>query len=75
MGRLHGFRGREVRRVAESLGWQFQRMAGDHMVFRKPGVARNISIPDHREVREGTLHKLIKDMGLTIDEFLALARK
>ena len=50
-------------------------MAGDHMVFRKPGVARNISIPDHREVREGTLHKLIKDMGLTIDEFLALARK
>lgn len=50
-------------------------MAGDHMVLKKAGARRNISIPDHREVKEGLLHTLIKDMSLTIDEFLALARK
>jgi hypothetical protein len=50
-------------------------MAGDHMVFTRSGSRRNISIPDHREVSEGTLHTLIKDMGLTVDEFLKIARK
>lgn len=75
MGRLAGFRGREVRRVAESTGWKLVRVRGDHFVYRKPGVARNLSIPDAREVNEPLLSALIKTMGLTVDEFLRLARK
>ncbi|MEO6043294.1 MAG: type II toxin-antitoxin system HicA family toxin [Tepidiformaceae bacterium] len=75
MGRLAGFRGRKVRRVAESLGWQLVRVRGDHFVYRKPGVPRNLSIPDQREVNEPLLSALVKEMGLSVDEFLKLARK
>jgi hypothetical protein len=45
------------------------------MVFKKPGVIENLSIPDHREVGEGTLRKLVRTMGLTVDEFITLVRK
>ena len=50
-------------------------MRGAHMVFLKRGAPNNLSIPNHREMKDGLLHQLIKDMGLTIDKFLALARK
>lgn len=45
------------------------------MVFRKAGVAANLSIPSKREVAEGTTRSIVIKMGLTVDEFLALARK
>jgi predicted RNA binding protein YcfA (HicA-like mRNA interferase family) len=58
-------------RVAERHGWVFQRIAGDHYIYKKPGVARNLPIPDHRELAPGTLRGIIRIMGLTVDEFLA----
>ncbi len=74
MGRLAGFSGRDVRRVAERDGWQFLRQCGDHMVFYKPGVRENLSIPDHREIAEGLLRALLRKMGMTVAEFLQRAR-
>ena len=75
MGRLSGFSSREVRRVAERLGWEHQRNSGDHRVYSIAGNPDNLSIPDHREIREGTLRDLVDIMGLTVEEFLRLAKK
>ena len=75
MGRLSGFGGREVQRVAESQGWRFNRSSGDHFVYRKVGNRFNLSIPGHRSLDEGTLRQILKTMGLTVDEFLKLASK
>ena len=61
MGRLSGFNGREVMRVAETDGWELLRTSGDHFVYRKPGVPENVSIPDHRPVQEGTLRHDLDD--------------
>ena len=75
MGRLAGFSGREVGRVAELNGWVFVRNRGSHRVYRKPEVVDNLSVPTHRELKEGTLRDLLTTMGITISEFLAVARK
>ena len=75
MGRLAGFSGREVRRVAETAGWAFERVNGDHFVFKKAGVRHNLSVPDHRELKEALMRRLVRDMGLTVDEFLNRAKK
>lgn len=75
MGRLAGFSGREVRRVAESAGWVLQRVNGDHFVFKKSETFHNLSIPDHREVKEALMRRLVRDMGLTVEEFIERARK
>jgi predicted RNA binding protein YcfA (HicA-like mRNA interferase family) len=60
MGRLAGFHCREVLRVAESFGWTHVRTNGDHFIYKKAGVPRNIAIPDHRPIREGTLRDIVK---------------
>ncbi|MCW5559220.1 MAG: type II toxin-antitoxin system HicA family toxin [Verrucomicrobiae bacterium] len=62
--------GREVRRRFESLGWQFVRQRGSHMILTRPGSMVTLSVPDHREVARGTLRSLIRLAGLTPEEFL-----
>ena len=40
------------------------------MVLIKAGLPVNLSVPDHRELDRGLLRGLIRDAGLTVDEFL-----
>lgn len=51
------------------MSWR--RNSGDHVIYQHPVHAVNLSIPDHRELKEGTLRSLISKMGMTVDEFLA----
>jgi predicted RNA binding protein YcfA (HicA-like mRNA interferase family) len=66
--------GREVVRVFQSLGWQMVRQRGSHMVLVKAGQIATLSVPDHKEVAQGTLRGLIKSAGLTPAEFLGKIR-
>ncbi len=43
------------------------------MILTKSGSIVSLSIPDHRELAPGTLRKLIRISGLTVDEFRRLA--
>jgi hypothetical protein len=42
------------------------------MILAKAGLPVNLSIPDHRELDRGLLRGLIRDAGLTVEEFVAL---
>jgi predicted RNA binding protein YcfA (HicA-like mRNA interferase family) len=64
--------GREARRAFERAGWAFNRQKGSHMILVKPGITVNLSIPDHHELDRGTLRGLIRDSGMSADEFRAL---
>ena len=48
--------------------WQ----VGSHLVLVKSGIRANLSIPQHKELSVGTLRALIRNAGMTVDEFLAL---
>jgi predicted RNA binding protein YcfA (HicA-like mRNA interferase family) len=53
------------------MGWQFVRQVGSHMILTKAGSWASLSVPDHRELDRGTLRKLIRLAGITVDEFVA----
>jgi hypothetical protein len=42
------------------------------MILTKAGVAVNLSVPDHRERDRGLLRGLIRDAGLTVEQFVEL---
>ena len=58
-------------RAFERAGWVVKRR-GNHVVMTKAGSIVSLSIPNHREIARGTLRKLIRLAGLTIDEFVQL---
>jgi len=42
------------------------------MIFTKPGFMLTISVPRHRELAAGTLQRVLRDAGPSVDEFIAL---
>ncbi|MCS7048186.1 MAG: type II toxin-antitoxin system HicA family toxin [Verrucomicrobiae bacterium] len=72
MGRLANISGKEAARVFEKAGWRAIGQVGSHLVMVKTGVRVNLSVPQHRELSVGTLRKLIRLSGMTVEEFLKL---
>ena len=72
MPKLPVLSGRLARRAFEKAGWVFDRQRGSHMILRKPDTPGMLSIPDHRELDTGLLRGLIRDSGLSVDQFLSL---
>jgi predicted RNA binding protein YcfA (HicA-like mRNA interferase family) len=64
--------GREVRAALERTGFVFRRQRGSHMILRRDNPYARVVVPDHKEVRQGTLRRIIADAGLTLDQFLLL---
>jgi predicted RNA binding protein YcfA (HicA-like mRNA interferase family) len=57
--------------VLESHGFQLVRQRGSHMVMQRSGVdgTTTIPVPDHAELRTGTLRAIIRQSGLAVDVF------
>jgi predicted RNA binding protein YcfA (HicA-like mRNA interferase family) len=57
----------------EKAGWKVHRRRGSHVSMHKEGVAYVITVPLHRrDMPKGTLRGIIKDAGLTLEEFVEL---
>jgi predicted RNA binding protein YcfA (HicA-like mRNA interferase family) len=72
MGKLGNISGKEAAKAFQRAGWMPIGQVGSHLVLVKSGVRANLSIPQHKELSVGTLRSLIRNAGLTTDEFLAL---
>ena len=51
------------------MGGLMVRQTGSHMIMTKPHTETTLSIPRHKELDRGTLRKLIKHAGLTVNQF------
>jgi predicted RNA binding protein YcfA (HicA-like mRNA interferase family) len=65
--------GREVVRAFGKAGYEMDRQRGSHMVLRQaPSHYRRLTIPDHTELKTGPLRALIRQAGLSVEEFVGL---
>ncbi len=75
MSRLPVISGREAVRAFEKTGYAVHHQTGSHIILRQGNPPhRRLSVPDHKELAKGTLRGLIREAGLTVDEFLDLLR-
>ncbi|MHB0979190.1 MAG: type II toxin-antitoxin system HicA family toxin [Thermoleophilia bacterium] len=52
------------------VGYEKDRQRGSHIVMRQiDHPHRRITVPDHREIATGTLRAIIRQAGLTTEEF------
>lgn len=71
MGRLAGFSYHEVAQKIRKLGFEFYRSGkGNHEVWLNRVTNLRITIPHHREIREGTLRSILKQAQIKVDDFL-----
>ena len=76
MSRLKLLPYRRLVKVAEAAGFTWVRQQGSHNTFRGTD-GRVIVIPDHgsQVIVRPLLRKIIRDMGLTVNEYNQLADK
>ncbi len=74
MGRLSGFRYRDIVRRLKQFGFVFDRQAaGSHEIWYNPQTGFYTTIPNHPgDLPEGTLRAILRQAGVTPDQFLAL---
>lgn len=73
MSQLPRVSGREVVKALRKLGYEPDRQRGSHIVLRQEFYPhRRLTVPDHDEIAKGTLRAIIRQVGLTVDEFKAL---
>lgn len=73
MARLPVIAGDDFVTAVARIGFVFDRMEGSHMILIGR-TGRRLSVPRHREPGRGLLRALIRDAGLTREEFLDLLR-
>jgi predicted RNA binding protein YcfA (HicA-like mRNA interferase family) len=72
MGRLAGFRYREVVKRMKKFGFEFDRQAaGSHEIWYNKQKNLYTSIPNHPgDMPEGTLRAILRQAGIGPDDFL-----
>ncbi len=72
---LPALRAREVVRILQRAGFVEWRQKGSHLTMYRASDHRALTVPVHfsKTVPKGTLRAVIKQAGLTTDEFLSLA--
>ncbi|QNT68079.1 type II toxin-antitoxin system HicA family toxin [Defluviicoccus vanus] len=68
MGKLPRVSAVEVVRTLESLGFVVARQRGSHIVMRRGAVG--CVVPNHRELKTGTLIGVLKQAGVTPEQFM-----
>ena len=65
--------GREVVAALAKIGYEKDRQKGSHIVLRQIVYPhRRLVIPDHKEIAKRTLGAIMKQAGLTAEEFKRL---
>lgn len=74
MGKLPAISGDEFVRALNHIGYTWDHTEGSHMILLHHNGKR-VAVPRHRELGPGLLRKLIRDVGLSRDEFIDLLKK
>jgi predicted RNA binding protein YcfA (HicA-like mRNA interferase family) len=72
MGRLSGFKYRQIVKHLRTFGFVFDRQAaGSHEIWYSEKTDRYTTIPNHPgNMPEGTLRAILKQAGIEPDDFL-----
>lgn len=71
MARLRVLSGREICTILEGHGFTEVRRRGSHVVMQRRTGAGTVTVPvpDHREIKRGTLRAIIRQSGVPREAF------
>jgi predicted RNA binding protein YcfA (HicA-like mRNA interferase family) len=73
MSALPRISGRDAVKALRKLEYIEDRQTGSHIILRQTiEPFRRLTIPNHNELAKGTLRAIIRQAGLTVDEFKQL---
>ena len=72
MSKLPRVSGSEVVATLGKIGFYVKRQRGSHLILRRDKPFAQATVPNHRELDSGTLRAILRQIGLSVDEFKGL---
>ena len=73
MSKLPAVSCRQAVAAFKKVGYEVDHQTGSHVILRNREYPfRRLTVPNHKEIAKGTFRSLIREAGLTVDEFVAL---
>jgi len=70
--KLRPVKPRRLIKLLKKLGYKEVRIHGSHHIFEKGDVTITVPVHGDEEIGRGLLRKIIRDLGLTVEEFFRL---
>jgi predicted RNA binding protein YcfA (HicA-like mRNA interferase family) len=62
--------GQELVKVLLQVGFVVNRQRGSHIVLRRDVPYARVVVPDHKNLRPGTLRQILTEAGLTVEQLI-----
>lgn len=72
MSKLPKISGRDCMKALNRAGFYLKRQSGSHMILRRDDPFAQLVVPDHKELDRGTLRAIIRQAGLSVEQFVEL---
>ena len=76
MSKLPILSGKKLCIVLEKIGYSIDHQTGSHIILRNINPPhRRLTIPNHKVITKGTLRSIIRQTGLSLEEFKDLLKQ
>jgi predicted RNA binding protein YcfA (HicA-like mRNA interferase family) len=72
MSKLPTVSAKQCLKVLQNVGFVVYRQRGSHITLIRDDPKAQVTIPNHKTIAKGTLRAILRQVGLTVDEFNAL---
>ena len=72
MSKLPVISGSDCVKALNKIGFEVYRQRGSHITMVRKSPPSQTTIPNHIELDRGTLRAIIRQVGLTVEEFVEL---
>lgn len=72
MSKLPIVSGAQCIKALENIGFIVTRQRGSHIILVREEPKTTVTVPNHDELDRGTLRAIIRQVDLTVDDFIAL---
>jgi predicted RNA binding protein YcfA (HicA-like mRNA interferase family) len=72
VSKLPSISGKECIKVLKKVGFYQKRQEGSHIIMRRDEPFAQVVVPKHSEIAKGTLRAIIRDIELSVEEFVSL---
>ena len=72
MSKLPVISGSDCVKALNKIGFEVYRQRGSHITMVRKSPPSQTTIPNHQELDRGTLRAIIRQVGLTVDQFVEL---
>lgn len=72
MSKLPSISGKNCVKALQTVGFYLKRRESSHVILRRDNPFAQVVVPDHQELAKGTLRAILRDVDLSVEEFIRL---